>query len=173
MNKRFEETSIVKMMLFLFIFLVVCILLVAFLLVPNIKQYKYVKIINDKNAFNLSKIKNIEAIQENEFNEFKSQNIKIFKAMKNTFNEDKFIKMASNYFDDVKLKKLPKIDKKENFLRYELKVVGDIHKPQNFYDFIDLVNKYENIIKIDFPIELTGTGPFISTSFNIKVFLER
>ncbi|EKR7987953.1 hypothetical protein P9H46_001313, partial [Campylobacter fetus] len=76
-------------------------------------------------------------------------------------------------FSNVKLNKLPQLDKNEHFLRYELNVTGLIKSPQNFYSFIDFINEYENIIRVDFPISMKGNGDKIDTSFKIKVYVSQ
>ena len=65
---------------------------------------------------------------------------------------------------------MPNENPDEPFFRYELNVTSMVKTPSKFYNFIDALQKYDNIVKIDFPIKMRGEGDKIHTTFNIKIY---
>lgn len=55
----------------------------------------------------------------------------------------------------------------------EASLSATMKSPQNLYDFIADMNTYDNLIKVDFPIQMESKGDYIETSFTIKIYQER
>ena len=94
----------------------------------------------------------------------------IFKAYDTKFSEDNFTKFASGYFSEVKLSQISQQASEEPFFRYELNVTSNVLTPTKFYNFIDALARYDNIIRVDFPIRMRQNDGKIHTTFNIKVY---
>lgn len=165
-----EETGVIKLLLFLLSFLLMCMVVIFLLIVPSIKEYKAAKLEHNDKIVNLNKIKQIYNANLGDLNSLKSQSKKSLDAISSRFNEIKFISGTSRFFSNVKLAKLPKLDANETFLRYELNVTGSIKTPQNFYNFLDYMNDYDNVIRVDFPVSMKSRDNKINTSFQIKVY---
>ncbi|EAH8300266.1 hypothetical protein ACLH6Q_000292 [Campylobacter fetus] len=172
-DRSLEEIDIVKLLFYALVFAICCIIMIFGFIVPSIKEYKNAKIINNDKIINLNKIEQVYNSQLANLTSLKDKNIRPLEAIVSHFNEMKFVTGAGKYFSNVKLNKLPQLDKNEHFLRYELNVTGLIKSPQNFYSFIDFINEYENIIRVDFPISMKGNGDKIDTSFKIKVYVSQ
>lgn len=170
-DRSLEEIDIARLLSFLLLFVVICTLLIFTLIIPSIRHYKEAKIVNNDKIVNLNKIQQVYQARKTELSDLRTQNSKSLLAMKNTFSETKFNTAAEQYFTDVKLTRLPKEDTNETFLRYELNVVADVRSPNNFYNFLDFINNYDNVIKVDFPITMTSTNTNkINISFKIKIY---
>ncbi|ANE32993.1 hypothetical protein [Campylobacter hyointestinalis] len=170
-DRSLEEIDILKLLFYALLFIVVCIVMVFAFLVPSIKDYKNAKINNNDKAVNLYKIEQVYNGEYLNLKNLKQKNEKPLDAISSRFNEIKFVAQTGRFFSNVKLFGLPKENKDEKFLRYELNVTGSIKSPQNFYNFLNFVNEYENIIKVDFPISMQSDGNRIDTSFKIKVYM--
>lgn len=169
-DKSLEEIDIIKLLAYALIFVITSTSMIFIFIVPSIKEYKIVKLQNNDRNINLTKIEQAYETESKNLTDLKESNKVILTSFSNNFDESKFTKKTSTFFSNVRLKRLPKISKNENFLRYELKITGTIKSPSNFYNFLAFLNNYENIIKVDFPISMKGNGEDIDTSFNIKVY---
>ncbi|QCD52044.1 hypothetical protein [Campylobacter sp. RM16192] len=165
-----EEIDIVKLLIYVLIFIVVCLVMIFAFIVPNIKDYREVQYQNRIQAASVTKINQIYNSKNSKLNDIKEKDRLIFKAFDKKFSEDNFTKFAKNYFNDVKLSQINNDSNKEQFFRYELNVTSNILTPTKFYNFIDALTKYDNIIKVDFPIQMRENSGKIHTTFNIKVY---
>lgn len=171
-DRSLERIDIAKLLLYALIFIIAVLIMMFVFMVPSIKEYKSAKIQNNDQSANLTKIEDMYDKEYESLKKLEQANQKILSAITTEFDENKFIALTSKYFDNVKLTKLP-ISKNDNFIKYELNVTGYIDTPQNFYKFLDFLNDYENIIKVDFPISMRSSDTKkIDTSFNIKVYID-
>ncbi|AII15205.1 hypothetical protein CIG2463D_1573 [Campylobacter iguaniorum] len=169
-DRSLEEVDLVKLLLYALIFVIACIIMIVIFLIPSIKEYKNAKLQNSDKIVNLAKIEQVYNSHYDNLQSLKTISKKPLDAINHPFSEIKFVAQTGKFFSNVKLNKLPKIDEKENFLRYELNVTGLMKSPQNLYDFLDFVNEYESIVRVDFPISMKSDGEKIDTSFKIKVY---
>ena len=93
----------------------------------------------------------------------------LIETFENKFDEGKFVTFVSQYLDSV-VSKNSNISQSEPFLINELKITATIKTPSRLYDFIDALRSYENVVKIDFPIEMQKDGDKISAAFNVKIY---
>ena len=170
MDKSLEEIDIVKLLLFLLIFVVISMVLIFAVIVPDIKAYKQAKAEHRSQFMTTSRVENILSEKEKELKKLSSDNRKILDAFSNTFDEERFIRYSSQFFNDVTLAKVTKEEYQGEFAMYELNVSSSLKSPQNFYAFLEGLNRYENIVKADFPIEMKTDNGVIRSHFNIKVY---
>ena len=150
--------------------MVICFGFIFVLIIPNIKEYR-VKKSEYRNEFALfEKAQKRYKEKRGELSRLKSENLKILVNFTNSFSEEKFLKYCEKFFSNVSLKKTGSKNHKKNFILYELNVSSRLSTPTNFYNFLDSLNRYENIIETDFPIELKAKNNLISATFKIKVY---
>lgn len=172
MDKSLEEIDIVKLLLFLLIFVIISMVLIFALIVPDIKTYKQAKAEHRSQFMTTSRVENILSEKEKELKQLSSDNRKILNAFTNTFDENRFIKYTTQFFDDVTLARVKKeeVPQEGGFVMYELNVTSSLKSPNNFYEFLEGLNRYESIVKADFPIEMKTEEGKIRSHFNIKVY---
>lgn len=165
-----EEIDIVKLLVYILIFVVVCLVMIFAFIVPNIKEYREINLQNRSQTASVTKINQIYNTKNANLNEMKEKQRLVFKAFETKFDKVNFSSFAGKFFSDVRLAEVPPQEINEKFLRYELNVTTSLQTPSKFYHFIDALAKYDNIIKVDFPIHMRGQDDKIHTTFNIKVY---
>lgn len=166
-----ENIDIVKLLLFILAFALICIIMIFAFIVPNIKEYRKLNTQNRSQTASYMKTKHIHDTKSQNLINLKDTNKFIIDSYDTKFDKTKFINFASGFFKNVSLNELEKVnsDEKEYFL-YELNVISSVKTPSKFYEFLDALNKYENIIKTEFPIKMQGNADSIKTTFNIRVY---
>ena len=165
-----KNIGILKLLIFLFIFVFVVFLIVFLILVPSIKELRNAKIQNVKAYNKYSYMYNQQKTKENELKKLKHNNLKITRAFDTNFNENTFLKFSKKYFKQVSLKKDKSSAYKKDFILYDFNTVSKITDPTVFYKFLDDINRYDNIMQADFPIQMQATGNDINTTFKLKVY---
>lgn len=103
--------------------------------------------------------------------DLRSQHKAIIEAYDNTFNPERFIKISENCFESLSLTKLKNIENNTSeFSIYEVNATSKIDSPQNFYTFIEQVNKSNWVVKVNFPIHFEREGNLIRSSFKMRVY---
>lgn len=169
-DKSIEDIDIIKLLIYVIIFLIISAVMIFSFIVPNIKEYRQIEstYISSQNA--LLKIqKNFENTL-NQLHEIEKTNEFTIKSLNNKFSEISFTTFANKYFNNVSLNELPKKDQKDDFYRYELNVTSAMNTPSKFYNFLDDLKKYENVVKVDFPINMKSDGNLIHATFNIRIY---
>lgn len=169
-DNSLENIDILKLLIYVLIFIIVCFVMIFGFIIPNIKEYRLIQAQNRSQMANLARIEQTLNNKSNILNEIKEQERAVLKAFDTKFNKIKFSAFATNYFSDVKLQEIASEVENEPYFRYELTVTSMVKTPTKFYDFIDALQKYDNIIKIEFPIKMRGENDKIHTTFNIKVY---
>ncbi len=95
----------------------------------------------------------------------------IIEAYDNTFNPERFIKISKNCFESLNLTKQKNIENNASeFSIYEVNATSKIDSPENFYTFIEQLNKSNSIVKVNFPIHFEREGNLIRSSFKMRVY---
>ncbi|MDL0088130.1 hypothetical protein [Campylobacter gastrosuis] len=165
-----EHIDPVKLLLFIFIFAIVCLVMIFAFIVPNIKEYRAINTQNRSQMASFAKVKQIYDTKSEALSSLKTNNQFILKSYETKFDKKKFIDFASKFFQNVSLNELEIENQNEEYFLYELNVTSSVKTPTNFYDFLDALSKYESIIKAEFPIKMKGDEKNIHTTFNIKVY---
>jgi hypothetical protein len=79
--------------------------------------------------------------------------------------------MYDKYFQSLSLSEITMQSVDGNFATYEVNTSSLIHSPQGFYDFLDAVNKSDNIVGINFPIHFQREANLIKSSFTMHVYI--
>jgi len=165
-----KSISILKLLTFLFIFVFAVFLIVFLVLVPSIKELRSSKIENAKAYNRYSYAINQQKSKENELKKLKHNNLKIIRAFDTKFKENEFLKFSKKYFKQVSLKKDKSRVYKKDFILYDFNTVSKITDPTVFYRFLTDINRYDNVVQADFPIQMQAVGDDINTTFKLKVY---
>ncbi len=165
-----KNIGILKLLTFLFIFVVVVFMIVFLVIVPSIKELKATKIRYYKVYNSYLYATKEQKAKEYELKNLKYNNLKIIRAFDNRFNGKEFMKFSKKYFKQVSLSKDKNETYKKDFTIYNFHTVSKISDPTVFYKFLNDINRYDNIIEADFPIKMQAQNGDINTTFTLKVF---
>lgn len=165
-----EKIDILKLLIFLMVFIVITLGMILFFIIPNVKSYRANKIIDQRALTHKMRVESVLQEREAEFATLKEQNRRAITAFVHGFSDEGFLQYARNFFDTATLKALEKEDYKQDFTTYALHVRTALKSPVNFYDFLEGLNKFENIIQADFPIHMESNASTIDASFMIRVY---
>lgn len=170
MDKSMEKIDIVKLLLYLLIFIVATLFIILIVIVPNIKEYRASKVVYKKAFVHKMRVENVLADRDTELRNLSVKNRRAITSFVHKFSTDNFIKYAGKFFNKVSLIEVEKKGYKKEFVEYELRVSSSLKSPTNFYNFLEGLNRYENIIQADFPIHMESNSSTISSAFTIKVY---
>jgi len=169
MNINISRQNIYLLSLSVFLLLFVLIFSFA-LLIPEGKEYRNKKADVSKDMRALRKYENFRDESLAELTELKSENRNIIRAFDTEFDALRFEKLHGKYFNSFSIASKEKQDNEEEFSVYELNTTSKINSPQNFYEFLDAVNKTDWIIGVNFPIKFKRENDLIRSTFTMKVY---
>lgn len=169
MDKSMERIDIIKLLIFLMVFIVITLSMILFLIIPNVKDYRASKSIHKKAVVHKMRVQSVLDEREAEHAKLKEENRRSITAFMHKFSSENFMVYAKKFFEDVELKEIEKKEHKKEFSEYSLKVTSSLKSPTNFYLFLEGLNRYENVIQADFPIHMESNESKIS-SFTIRVY---
>lgn len=171
-DKSLEQIDIAKLLGYIFIFLLVCMVMIFGFIVPNIKEFKSQSRLANSQIASYSKASHILGAKTDSLNELKQENKAILEAFEHKFDTNEFMDFTKKFFSDVKLQELSKSDQEKNdeYFLYELSVSSFSDTPAKLYAFIDALAKFSSIIRVEFPIQMKADEEKIRTKFNIRVY---
>ncbi|MDF1881953.1 hypothetical protein JHD50_11705 [Sulfurimonas sp. MAG313] len=140
-------------------------------LIPSGKDYRLARLESKKISYQTNSIQEEYDKVFKHFKGLQKDHRHILKAYKNIFNPERFVQMNEKYFESFSLSELTPHARDENFAVYEVNTSSLIQSPQGFYDFLDGVNKSDNIIAINFPIDFKRDANLIKSSFTMHVYI--
>lgn len=152
--------SLIIVLIFTFVFLI-----------PNGKEYRIARMESKKVSFHVDTIQDEYDKVYAKLKGMQADNRHIIGAYKNIFNPERFKKMYNPHFENFSLFELSAHSQDGEFAVYEVNASSLIHSPQGFYDFLDAVNKSDNIIGVNFPIHFERDGNLIKSSFTMHVYV--
>ena len=161
-DRSLHNIDVTKLLIYVLICIIACLAMIFGLLVPSIKEYKQVKY--------ESRMQIAASAQTQRLYDAKSKALNEINALENKFNADKFTQFASKYFANVNLSEPKEAAKNGEISVYELTVMGSMKTPAKFYEFMDALQSYENIVKIDFPIKMRKDTEKIDATFGVKIY---
>ncbi|MEA3522465.1 MAG: hypothetical protein U9R50_05785 [Campylobacterota bacterium] len=159
-------------MLIVALILLIIVFIFAFLfLIPMGKEYRIERLAMKKE---LQLQRNHQEWHDETFahlQELRSEHKHIIEAYLSKFDPERFIQISKNYFKSLNLTKKESVENNASeFSIYEVNATSQIDSPQNFYAFIDQVNKSNWIVKVKFPIHFERVGNLIHSSFTMQVY---
>jgi hypothetical protein len=159
-------------MLIIALFLLIFVFLFAFLfLIPKGKEYRVERLAMRKELSIKRQHQRWYDDTYAKLKQLRSKNKHIIEAYDNEFNAKRFVKFCKNNFESLTLsRELPIDNNSSEFSVYEVNATSKIDSPQNFYTFIDQVNKSDWIVRVNFPIHFEREGNLIRSSFSMQVY---
>lgn len=169
-DRSLQNIDVTKLLIYVLLFIVACLVMIFGFLVPNIKEYKQVKYESRMQIAASAQTQRIYDAKSKALNEIKQNDKAVLDALENKFNADKFAQFALKYFTNVNLSEPKEAAKNGEISVYELTVTGSMKTPAKFYEFMDALQSYENIVKIDLPIKMRKEAEKIDTTFGVKIY---
>ena len=169
-DRSLEKINYIKLLIFLVIFIFVTLLLISLLIFPNIKKYRVARGEFNQARVHKIRVQSVLKEREKELKKLRLDNRKIFAAFKHNFTKEEFLTSAKQFFNKATLKNVKQSSYTKEYDVYELNVTSSLKTPVKFYQFLDALNHYNNIVQADFPIDLKSNGDIIYSSFKIKVY---
>jgi hypothetical protein len=169
LGKILKRVNVVRNLYWFIIYLALTLGFFFFYVTESIKDYKMEKL----DQFEaVESFKNINAnfnTVKKDLNELNAKNRNILLALKNGFSQPDLNKELAPYFKNIKI--INKLISKENrYTKHEYHIKAIVNNPSNFYNFVDAINKSENIIKVEHPITFNSSKSGIETSFKVVVY---
>jgi hypothetical protein len=159
-------------MLIMALLLLIFVFVFAFLfLIPQGKEYRIKRLAMKKELLIQRKHQEWYDQTYAKLKDLQNKYKHIIEAYDNEFDAKRFIKFSKNNFESLSLtKQIPIDNNSSEFSVYEVNATSKIDSPQNFYTFIDQINKSDWIIKVNFPIHFEREGDLIRSSFSMRVY---
>lgn len=169
-DRSLQNIDVTKLLIYVLLFIVACLVMIFGFLVPNIKEYKQVKYESRMQIAASAQTQRIYDAKSKALNEIKQNDKAVLDALESKFDADKFAQFASKYFTNINLSEPKEAAKNGEISVYELTVTGSMKTPAKFYEFMDALQSYENIVKIDLPIKMRKEAEKIDATFGVKIY---
>lgn len=164
-NINLDEFDFFKLLLYVLAFIGICALLILFLFLPILKEYRANSIrLNSQNYINNNMYNKLTASQAR-LRALQEENNISLSQMQTPFNEEKFMSLLQKHFKNVNLKFTQDTQKQDSYYDIE----GYIANPKEFYAFIEDLKQYESVLKISYPLELKGDNENIKIAFSVSI----
>lgn len=173
-DRSLEQLDITKLVLYAMGFIAVCAVLIIFLVMPVLKNYKSAlselstqthinKLINEDFQISLNRLETL-----------KNENKDLLAQFDADFNATHLLKFLGKYFDEPNLTEIKNKGTKQEYLQYEFNVSAILDNPKQFFSFIDALNTYQSLIRLETPVDLNSRDDGeIDISFMLKVYSSR
>ncbi len=168
-DKSLEEINILKLLIYALSFISVCTALILFLLLPTLKNYKQISIRENSQLAILKTTKSNLDFSKNKIAILKNENNKSLEQFKQNLNVSNLNIFLQKYFQNIKIQEI-KIEKKEKYLKNQLEIKATMNNPRRLYDFIDALKNYNNLIKLDYPLNLKAGEQGIMINLTLKIY---
>jgi len=170
MAKSNSGDSTIKFLIYLLLFLIFVLLILVLLIIPSMKEFR-----TQRSDFKTYTSQNHHLSQKQvalsqEIADFKKEHNKALQLFSQDFNKTTFLAFAKGYFSQAKLTKGEVKNIASQFKEYTFKATTSSKTPRDFYAFIEALDSYPAIIKINFPITLTSKNNQIEVDFNLSIF---
>jgi len=153
------------------ILLLIFVFLFSFLvLIPEGKEYRIKRSTLNKQKNELRRYKEFNDETLERLKNLQSKNGRIITAFETSFNSKRFQKIRILQKRTGRNHILCKVSSPTWRALYEVNTTSSISSPQNFYDFLDAINKDDWIISVNFPINFKRDAESIRSSFTMKVY---
>ncbi|MBZ7936046.1 MULTISPECIES: hypothetical protein [Campylobacter] len=168
-DKSLEELNIVRILILALSFISICTALILFLLLPVLKDYEQINLRENSQIGTVNSFKIDLKTSEDKITQLKHNNEKNLDQFQQKFDEKKFNDFLKYYFKNIKITNI-KIQTPQEYLRKELKIEALMDNPKNFYNFINALKNYDNLIKVSYPITLKATPKGIAINFSVEIY---
>jgi len=162
--------DVIKNALFFTFYIFLTLFIIAFIIAPSVRTFKNTKndYFSSQEEFDKTKQHYQNLIEK--LTKLQNRNQKLLSAFKRDFNPDNFKLFAKNYMQILTIKKIKTTPYKNKFIKTSYMVTAKIKSPKNFYDFIDNLKNYKNVIRVYFPIDFEKANKEINLTFKIESY---
>jgi len=153
------------------VFLIIVFIFAFVFLIPSGKEYRVKRLETKKFSYQVDQIQDEYDNVYSKLKTLQADNRHVISAYKSIFNPTRFSTMYRPHFQSFTLSELTAHSQDGKFAVYEVNTSSLIQSPQGFYDFLDGVNKSDNIIGVNFPIDFKRDGDLIKSSFTMHVYV--
>ena len=139
-------------------------------LIPIGKEYRVARVETKKVQYRTDVIQDEYDKVYAKLKTLQADNRHIIGAYTRVFNADHFKAAHEKHFESFTLSALSMPTQEGEFATYEVNTSSLINSPQGFYDFLDSVNKSDNIVSVNFPIHFERDANLIKSSFTMHVY---
>ena len=152
------------------VFLITVFVFAFAVLIPMGKEYRVARMDTKKISYQVDMIQGeYDKVYKN-LKTLKADNRHVIGAYTTIFNSERFSKIHAQHFVSFSLSQLSSPTQEDDFAVYEVNTSTLINSPQGFYDFLDAVNKSDNIVSVNFPIHFERDANLIKSSFTMHVY---
>ncbi|MDQ1263515.1 MAG: hypothetical protein QG559_516 [Campylobacterota bacterium] len=152
-------------------FLLIFVLIFSFaILIPEGQSYRNKRTEVKKELLELEQVSELHKKTSQTLEKLHKENANTIRAFGNSFAIDRFQKTNQKFFSSLEVSKIAQVTNEDGFSVYEVNTTSAISSPQNFYDFLDSINKSDWVIAVNFPIEFKRENNNIKSSFTMKVY---
>ena len=168
-ERSLDNIDLTKLFVYVLGFMALCAVLIVFLIMPVIRDYKKTVVqLGHQNNINIG-INEKFQISKNRLDGLQNENKDILERFNTDFNESELLDFLNEYFVDSNLTKIPKAEQK--YLQQEFNASAILDNPKKFYDFVNALQTYKNVIKLELPIDLRSREDGdIDIKFALKVY---
>lgn len=152
------------------VLLILSLLFAFLLLIPAGKEYRIKRMERNKHAQVLAEYQQWHDETFRLLKELQSKNKHTITAFDNRFDPDRFAKTHRHFFQSLQLSEVAPVSDAAPFAVYEVNTTSRIGSPENFYGFLEAVNKSDWIIGVDFPVHFKREQDLILSSFTMRVY---
>lgn len=169
MKSRISRQTIYLLTISL-VLLIVSLLFAFLVLIPSGKEYRLMRLERNKHTQTMLQYQQWHDETFRLLKELQSKNKHIVTAFKNRFDPDRFVKSNRHFFQSLQLSEVQPVSEAAPFAVYEVNTTSRIGSPENFYGFLEAVNKSDWIIGVNFPVHFKRDQELILSSFTMRVY---
>jgi len=158
--------DVIKNFLFFTLFIVVTLLVIAFIISPAVNSFKQAKKSYYQTKYTLDKTTSEYKVKFQELTKLKNSNKKILNALKKDFDKKNFKLFTSKYMSIFSIKETNSSIYQKDFIKTTYIMKAKIKSPENFYKLTDVLKNYKTVLRIYFPVD------FIKNTENIDLTLK-
>ena len=168
-DKSLEEINPVKLLICVLSFISVCMALILFLLLPQLRNYKENSLRENSQIALFEATKARLATSENKISSLRNENNKSLEQFEQNFDIKILENFLQKYFKNIKIQE-NQLTQTQKYLKHSFTIDAKIQNPKSFYDFIDALSGFDYLVKMDYPLNLKAAQEGIDISFVIKIY---
>jgi len=161
--------NVINILILSLIFIIIFFVFIVLVFVPAGKHYKkeYKVYTKQMHKLRIAQDKHDETMDH--LQELQAKNRNIVSSFENIFDDMVFKNNYHHYFQSLQLEKVIDKGKDGIFYQYEVKTSALLRSPAQFYEFLEMLNKGDNIIHVQFPINFKSKKGQVTARFKMKI----
>jgi len=160
--------DVIKNFLFFTLFIILTLLIIAFVISPSIHSFKKSKQEYYQTKYLFETTKNNYKTKFKELKKLQNENKKILNAIARNFDQNNFKLFASKFMSISSIKETNQSIYEKDFLKTTYIIKSKIKSPENFYKFIDALKNYKAVLRVYFPIDFIKNQEDINLTLKLE-----